>query len=136
MVERLRIYAQRIEQAFIEKRTEDSFFFPSFTQQTPWTHSGVYTLFRKLLHYCGIPHGGRGKGPRIHDLRHTFAVHRLIQWHKEGADINAKLPLLVAYLGHQDFTGTQKYLHLTAELFPHLTECMNKQFGGVIPKGR
>jgi site-specific recombinase XerD len=42
----------------------------------------------------------------------------------------------VAYLGHKDFTGTQKYLHLTAELFPHLTARMNDQFGGVIPKGR
>ena len=69
---------------------------------------------------------------RVHDLRHTFAVHRLIQWYEEGADLNAKLPLLVTYLGHQDFTGTQKYLHLTAELFPNLTERMNKQYGGVL----
>ncbi len=54
----------------------------------------------------------------------------------EGADLNAKLPFLVAYLGHKDFTGTQKYLHLTAELFPNLTARMNQQFGGVIPQGR
>ena len=44
----------------------------------------------------------------------------MLQWYEEGADLNAKLPFLVAYLGHKDFTGTQKYLHLTAELFPHL----------------
>jgi integrase/recombinase XerD len=69
-------------------------------------------------------------------LRHTFAVHRLIQWYEEGEDLNAKLPFLVAYLGHKDFTGTQKYLHLTAELFPNLTKRMNEQFGGVIPHGR
>jgi integrase/recombinase XerD len=60
----------------------------------------------------------------------------MVQWHKEGADLNAKLPLLIAYLGHQDFTGTQKYLHLTAELFPNLIARMNKQFGGVIPTWR
>ncbi|NIT58101.1 MAG: tyrosine-type recombinase/integrase [Aliifodinibius sp.] len=135
LVARLRIYAERIEKALLEKRTADAFFFPS-SSQTAWSSSGIYFLFRKLLYQCGIPHAGRGKGPRVHDLRHTFAVHRLIQWHEEGADLNAKLPLLVAYLGHQDFTGTQKYLHLTAELFPNLTERMNQQFGDVIPKGR
>lgn len=92
-------------------------------------------LFRKLLYQSGISHGGRGKGPRVHDL-HTFAVHRLIQWYEEGADLNAKLPFLVAYLGHKDFTGTQKYLHLTAELFPNLIKRTNEQFGGIIPRGR
>jgi integrase/recombinase XerD len=135
LVRRLQIYTEQLEKSVLEKRTDDSFFFPSRIQ-TAWSHSGIYTLFRKLLYKCCISHGGRKKGPRIHDLRHTFAVHRMIQWHKEGADLNAKLPLLVAYLGHQDFTGTQKYLHLTAELFPHLATCMNKEFCDVIPKWR
>lgn len=135
VVERLRVYAEQLEKESLEKQTDDSFFFPSSTQ-TAWSRSGIYFLFRKLLHQCGISHGGRGKGPRVHDLRHTFAVHRMVQWYEEGVDLNVKLPLLVAYLGHQDFTGTQKYLHLTAELFPNLTERMNKQFGGVIPAGR
>jgi integrase/recombinase XerD len=117
------------------KTNGQCFLFP-VALQTAWSHSGLYILFRKLLYQCGISHGGRGKGPRLHDIRHTFAVHKLIQWHQEGADLNAKLPLLVTYLGHQDFTGTQKYLHLTAELFPNLTARMNKQFGGVIPTWR
>lgn len=135
VVERLRIYDQKLEKELLEKRQDDSFFFPSRTQ-TAWSTSEIYILFRKLLYQCGIHHRGRGKGPRVHDLRHTFAVHRLIQWYEESADLNAKQPLLVAYLGHQDFTGTQKYLHLTAELFPNLTARMNKQFGGVIPTWR
>ena len=135
MVRRLQVYAERLEKDSLEKRTDDCFFFPS-PRQTAWHESTVYMIFRKLLHQCGIPHGGRGKGPRVHDLRHTFAVHRLIKWHEEGADLNAKQPLLVAYLGHQDFTGTQKYLHLTAELFPNMIERMNQQFGNVIPKWR
>jgi integrase/recombinase XerD len=136
MVERLRVYAKRIDEESLEKPTDDAFFFPSHNRQTPWSPTGIYFIFRKLLHRCNIPHQGRGKGPRVHDLRHTFSVHRLIQWYEAGADLNAKLPLLVAYLGHKDFTGTQKYLHLTAELFPNLTERMNKQFGGVIPRWR
>jgi len=135
MVERLRIYADCMEKMCLEKRTEEAFFFPSSHKQAGWSKSGIYYVFRRLLYSCGISHGGRGKGPRVHDLRHTFAVHRLIRWYEEGADLNAKLPFLVTYLGHKDFTGTQKYLHLTAELFPNVTKRMNEQFGGVIPQG-
>ena len=135
MVERLRRYAEKVERHTLVKQETNGYFFPS-ARQAAWGSTTIYHLFRRVLLQSGIPHGGRGKGPRLHDLRHTFAVHRLLQWYKEGADLNAKLPFLVAYLGHHDFTGTQKYLHLTAELFPHLTERMNQQFGGVIPQGR
>jgi len=135
MVERLRIYAEELEKRTIARREPDAYFFPS-ARQVAWGCTTIYHLYRKALLQCGIPHGGRGKGPRVHDLRHTFAVHRLLQWYEEGVDLNTKLPFLVAYLGHKDFTGTQKYLHLTAELFPNLTARMNQQFGGVIPQGR
>ncbi len=135
MVERLRRYACELEKRTLVRQEPDAYFFPS-ARQAAWGSSTIYHLFRKALLHCGIPHGGRGKGPRVHDLRHAFAVHRLLQWYEEGADLNAKLPFLVAYLGHKDFTGTQKYLHLTAELFPNLTARMNQQFGGVIPQGR
>ena len=135
MVERLRIYAEELEKRTMARRDPDAYFFPS-ARQAAWGCTTIYHLYRKALLQCGIPHGGRGKGPRVHDLRHTFAVHRLLQWYEEGADLNTKLPFLVAYLGHKDFTGTQKYLHLTAELFPNLTARMNQQFGGVIPQGR
>lgn len=135
MVERLRRYAGELEKRTLARQEPDAYFFPS-ARQAAWGSTTIYFLFRKALLHCGIPHGGRGKGPRVHDLRHTFAVHRLLQWYEEGADLNAKLPFLVAYLGHKDFTGTQKYLHLTAELFPHLAARMNQQFGGVIPHGR
>lgn len=135
MVERLRLYDEQLDKRALASREPDAYFFPS-AGHAAWHCSTVYHLFRKVLLQCGIPHGGRGKGPRVHDLRHTFAVHRLLLWYEEGADLNAKIPFLVAYLGHKDFTGTQKYLHLTAELFPNLTERMNQQFGGVIPAGR
>ena len=135
MVDRLRRYAEELEQRTLARWEPDAYFFPS-ARQAAWGCTTIYHLYRKVLLQCGIPHGGRGKGPRVHDLRHTFAVHRLLQWYEEGADLNAKLPFLVAYLGHKDFTGTQKYLHLTAELFPQLTARMNQQFGGVIPQGR
>jgi integrase/recombinase XerD len=134
LVKRLRSYAEQLDKRTLPKRSADSYFFPS-AGNSSWHNSSIYSLYRQALYQCDIPHRGRGKGPRVHDLRHTFAVHRLLQWYEEGADLNAKLPFLIAYLGHKDFTGTQKYLHLTSELFPHLTARMNDQFGGVIPKG-
>jgi integrase/recombinase XerD len=54
--------------------------------------------------------------PRIHDLRHTFAVRQLLAWHRDGADVNAKMPVLSAYLGHVSPAGTYWYLTAVPEL--------------------
>lgn len=54
--------------------------------------------------------------PRLHDLRATFAVHRLVAWYREGADVQARLPLLSTYLGHVSVSATSVYLTMTAEL--------------------
>jgi site-specific recombinase XerD len=78
-------------------------------------HPTVYHTFRHLLAECGIPHA-RDTGPRIHDFRHAFAVHRLLAWYRDGQDVNARLPWLATYLGHVDIQSTQVYLHATAEL--------------------
>jgi integrase/recombinase XerD len=54
--------------------------------------------------------------PRIHDLRHTFAVHRLTSWYRQGADVQRLLPFLSVYLGHVHIRATQVYLSMTPEL--------------------
>lgn len=54
--------------------------------------------------------------PRLHDLRHTFAVHRLIAWYRAGADVQVLLPSLATYLGHVGIAETQHYLTMTPEL--------------------
>ena len=77
---------------------------------------------------------GRGRGPRLHDLRHTFAVHRLAEWYREGVDLNALLPVLATYLGHRSITDTQLYLRLTADLFPDLIARSEAAFGHIIPR--
>jgi integrase len=59
--------------------------------------------------------GGRYQ-PRLHDLRHSFTVHRLIAWYREGADVQRLLPQLSTYLGHVHIAATQKYLTMTPEL--------------------
>lgn len=132
LVERLRTYEAALE-AKIGSRSADAFFFPSH-RIGPCRPGPVYVLFRQLLFRSGISHGGRGKGPRVHDLRHSFAVHTLLRWYREGADLDAKLPVLATYLGHQTLLGTQRYLHLTAELFPEVTVRVNAAFGDIIPR--
>ena len=128
LVNRLRKYVARFE-----NRPPDAIFFPG-PRGRPFSLRTVYTLFRKLLLKCGIPHGGRGKGPRIHDARHRFAICALRRWYRDGADLDAKLPLLATYLGHLNLSGTQRYLHLTAELFPEITVRADAAFGDVIPR--
>ena len=50
------------------------------------------------------------------DLRHAFARHRLTRWYQEGVDLNAHLPWLSAYMGHDDLLGTETYLTASPEL--------------------
>ena len=128
LVRRLRSY-----HAAMGARHDQAVFFPS-KHGDPYLPVSVYILFRELLHRSGIPHRGKGKGPRLHDLRHTFAVHALLRWYREGADIDAKLAVLATYLGHRSVAGTQRYLHLTAELFPEVTTRSDAAFGDVIPR--
>jgi len=71
--------------------------------------------FRELLRLCGIG-SGAPKAPRLHDLRHTFACNCLRKWYEEGADVNAKLPILATAMGHTNINNTQIYLHVTAQL--------------------
>jgi integrase/recombinase XerD len=54
--------------------------------------------------------------PRIHDLRHTFAVHRLVAWYREGAEVQRWLPHLSVYMGHVSLASTSVYLSMTPEL--------------------
>ena len=80
-----------------------------------------------------IPYGGPDRGPRPHDMRHTFAVHCLNSWVLAGEDLTAGLPVLSTYLGHNDLSGTQRYLQLTAQMYPDITQKLEKQFGELIP---
>lgn len=71
----------------------------------------VRQKFRTVLVRCGLAKSEHGRDvPRIHDFRHTFAVHRLYKWHQEGHNILNKLPLLATYMGHTHYKHTQVYL--------------------------
>ena len=80
-------------------------------------HKIIERTFRRLCLMASVQReGGSRRQPRLHDLRHTAAVHRLIHWYRSGADLQQLLPRLATYLGHKDLSGTQHYLTLTPQL--------------------
>jgi len=129
LAQRLRRYRERVG-----VRQNDAYFFAA-PDGGPYDPKTLYHFFRNTLSKIGMVHGGRGYGPRIHDLRHSFSVHRLIQWYREGTDLTVKVPILATYLGHRDIASTQKYLHLVPELFPEVTKSLERSVGHVIPGG-
>lgn len=94
----------------------------------------VYQWFRKVLSESGIPHQGNHKGPRVHDLRHTFAVHSLVKMAQAGMDLYYSLPLLSTFLGHKSLRATDHYVRLTAEMYPDLLKVQSGIGTYVFPK--
>ena len=90
---------------------------------------GISRLLRAV---CGKRRGHRGHGPRVHDIRHAFAVHRLLRWYRDGVDVQTKLPLLATYLGHCTFLSTQFYLTATPELLAEASRRFHDGFGSVV----
>jgi site-specific recombinase XerD len=84
-------------------------------------HCSVNRDFHRLRSDCGVARGQHAS-PRLQDVRHTFAVTRLLAWYREGCDVNAKLPALATYLGHGDITATPLSLHPTAELLAQVDQ--------------
>jgi integrase len=118
--------------AHVVGRTGGEWFFPGTTGQ-PLTLGNLDKNFRRFLWQARISHGGRGHGPRVHDLRHTFAVNNLRAWFARGEDVGALLPVLQAYMGHSSPDDTAYYLRLTAESYPHITAQVRRVVGDVVP---
>jgi integrase len=126
--ERSRHYAKKVHPFPVETDC----FFPALGGQ-PMTIGNVYKNFRRFLWQAGISHSGRGHGPRIHDFRHTYAVHCLKKWAEQEKDLTAYLPVLKTYLGHDSFAETAYYLRLTADVFPDITLKLETRFQEIIP---
>lgn len=99
-----------------------------------WTPLSIYCRFRKVLFRAGIAHGGKGKGPRLHDLRHTFAVHNLEKWLKTKKNLDIHLSILADYLGHVSLEETQHYLRLMPSIYPEIVSRMEKSVGRKIKR--
>jgi integrase len=77
---------------------------------------GVAETFARLVVLAGIATPPGRRRPRVHDLRHTFAVTTLTGWYRDGTDVQAQLPVLSAYLGHSCPEATYWYFQATPEL--------------------
>src|SRR5206468_2988379 len=95
---------------------EDSALFTTRTGKA-WLYSDVIKLFQRVRRAAHIEcPPGELRPPRLHDLRHTAAVHRVLAWYRAGKDVQRLLPQLATYLGHININSTQRYLQMTPEL--------------------
>ena len=95
----------------------------------PMTVRTASAAVRRLFRREGLkPKTGGHIGPRPYDMRHTYAVHRLMDWNRKGLDVNARLPWLSAYMGHENALGTEDYLHATPELLRLASRRFEKRF--------
>lgn len=116
----------------VRRLDDQEWFFPGQAGK-PLTLGNIEHNFYRFLWQARISHGGRGHGPRVHDLRTTFAVHNLRRWFATGRDVNALLPVLQAYMGHATLADTAYYLHMTADSYPDITARVQQVIGDVIP---
>lgn len=81
---------------------------------------------------AGIQH--TDDGPTVHSLRHSFAVHNLVRWGMEAKDVNALMPYLSAYMGHENLLGTERYLKMTVEMFPEIRDRISAGYSWIMPE--
>lgn len=88
----------------------------------------VGSTFRRVLRLAGLS-GARPRRPRIHDLRHSFAIHTLCDWYRTGRNVAALLPLLSTYLGHVKPSSTYWYLTAVPELVGLAAQRLERAMG-------
>ncbi len=110
----------------------DGYFYPS-RDNGKYNNTPVYVKFKHFMKKAGI-FTDNEVGPRVHDIRHTFAVHALEKMVNDGQDLYYSLPILCAYLGHRDIESTEKYLRLTEEAYGQVTGPVTPLYNGVFPE--
>ena len=129
LADRLRSYAEiRTDRPF--PRGRESTFLANM-DGTPLHKDTTYNAFVRLLRLAGIESTDDSRqAPRLHSLRHSFAVHRLTDWYRQGVDVQRLLPVLSTYLGHARLRHTQVYLSMTPELLHQAALRFERYAGG------
>lgn len=122
---RLKRYLHRRDELYPQPLTAR--FFLS-NQGTPLTDCMVRWTFVKLSRQIGLRKVGGSSGPRLHDLRHRFAVTTLLHWYRTGVDVEQRLPVLSTYLGHAHVTDTYWYLSAIPELLALTKDRLEKRW--------
>ncbi len=120
----------RARRSFIgaDPRPDDRLFVGANLHRLPVVTAGE--TFRKLYRMSGLKPAKGRIGPRPYDLRHTFAVHRLMRWYQQAVDLHSRLPWLSAYLGHVNILGTEVYLAATPELLSLVAYRFRRHYTG------
>ena len=105
-----------------------AFFLPALGVRL--TARRFHNTFRELIAEVGLEGRGQRARPRPHDLRHSFAVRTLLDWHRAGVEVDRELPLLSTYLGHVDPAHTYWYLQAVPELLALVAPRLDGCFGG------
>jgi integrase len=105
----------RSERDRLSPRPQTPSFFVS-EQRTRVSQWALYAAFVKVSRQIGLRGLSDRRGPRLHDLRHTFALRTILGWYRDGQDVERLLPRLATYLGHTHVTDTYWYLTATPEL--------------------
>jgi integrase len=100
------------------------------TAGTRLLYCNVNWTFLKLVRRAGLKVRSPSCRPRLHDLRHTFAIRTLLDYYGDGGDVQARLPLLSTYLGHVDPAATYWYLSAAPELLGLAARRLERHFGG------
>jgi integrase len=90
----------------------------------------VYRVFLRLSRETGLRSAGEHTGPRIHDLRHRFAISTLLGWYQDGLDVEQRLPLLSTYLGHSCVRDTYWYLSACPQLMEEAAQRLDQRWEG------
>ena len=122
----LKAYADNRDRLLPRARSES--FFLSSRGKRPFKQN-LYDTFTVLLGRVGLPTQPKRR-PRLHDLRHTFAVRTLMDWFQSGADVQALLPVLSTYLGHVCPSCTYWYLTAVPELVCEAAKRLEHHTGG------
>ena len=125
----LQVYIATRRKMFLPVRPEDPLFI-TYRRQ-PISTGTLWGLLRDLTSKA-MP--DVSPSPRIHDLRHSFAVHRLLRWYSQGADVQSRLLLLSAFMGHTEVTSTEVYLTITMDLLKEANTRFYQNFGKWIGK--
>ena len=121
----LRCYAER-RQAHLGSRCGAHFFVAERGGRL--LHQYVYRVFWRLSREIGLRCEGDHTGPRVHDFRHRFAIQTLIGWHREGLDVEQRLPMLSTYLGHTCVRDTCWYLSACPELMEATVQRLDQRW--------
>lgn len=131
MSKTLTIYCRHYVQQMTFNLNTEGLFYPKPNGEKYHSQT-ILSTFRNVLSQADIITTQAAK-PRIHDLRHTFAVHSLEKMVSSGFDSYATLPILQIYMGHRDIKSTEQYLRMTSDTYQHIIESTLEMYRDVLP---